>query len=218
MCDSYPVPVALSRPASQALFGPREMLAVAGAGGAKYLRRAGTCPSCLARYDASVMPLQPPPLGTRLRASWKLWAGGGGTVKPSTTLRTPQATVSGGSEAQRLSCSSDWPPFPGKAISVASAAWRRLTVTSTRVTENAITGSDFAQHDMTLLAVAGCSNISKTVGMPSVSTYSSMYWVFALSHGVACRRPFTGVLKTPKEAAKNPSGAFSDRQRKAITL
>lgn len=81
MCDSYPVPVALSRPASQALFGPREMLAVAGAGGAKYLRRAGTCPSCLARYDASVMPLQPPPLGTRLRASWKLWAGGGGTVK-----------------------------------------------------------------------------------------------------------------------------------------
>lgn len=31
MCDSYPVPVALSRPASQALFGPREMLAVAGA-------------------------------------------------------------------------------------------------------------------------------------------------------------------------------------------
>lgn len=49
--------------------------------GAKYLRRAGTCPRCLARCDASVMPLQPPPLGTRLRASWKLWAGGGGTVK-----------------------------------------------------------------------------------------------------------------------------------------
>lgn len=160
--------------------------------GAKYLRRAGTCPSCLARCDASVEGLCGHPsrhtIASKLQLG-KLWAGGGGTVKVavavvllsffvetarSTEPSIPQGVANsaaitpqykhyqlrfhempflyrkspaqlashppgygiGGSEAQRLSCSTDWPPFPGKAISVASEAWRRLIVTSTRVWRN----------------------------------------------------------------------------------
>jgi hypothetical protein len=233
MCDSYPVPVALGRlgprPASQTFFGPREMLAVAGAGAQStsaelVLAQAALPDAMLASRPAAATPSRHT-IASKLPVG-KLWAGGGGTVKVavavvfllfslplsllrlfrstepsvySTKLLTlPGATHSTGtinyvsmhsmrllycksqhsslctppddgigrSEAQRLSCSTDWPPFPGKAISVASEAWRRPRVTSTRVRSNGRTeidgtGSDFAQNGMTLLAATGCSNSRK---------------------------------------------------------
>lgn len=155
------------------------MLAVACAGRAKYLRRAGTCPGCLARCDASVECHCSHPLSAHdceQVASWEVvgwrWRNGEGSscssffflsffvetvrsTEPSipqvaklwcyymppqykhycnyvytqcvyctvraqhNSVRTPPGYGIGGGEAQRLSCSTDWPPFPGKAISAA---------------------------------------------------------------------------------------------------
>lgn len=87
MCDSYPVPVALKSAWLQAsqpdFFRPTGDARCCWRWGAKYLRQAGTCPSCLARCDASVEGAAATPLGTRLRASWEVvgwrWRNGEGS-------------------------------------------------------------------------------------------------------------------------------------------
>lgn len=85
MCDSYPVPVALgSRPASQTFFGPREMLAVAGAGAQStsaelVLAQAALPDAMLASRAAAATPSRHT-IASKLPVG-RLWAGGGGTVK-----------------------------------------------------------------------------------------------------------------------------------------